>query len=92
MLLERHANELAGRSALSLLPFREIWAVDFEFNFCGCAGNNPVPVCLVAWELRSGRKIRLWCDEFGKKPPYPTDGDVLFISYYRPPKWAATWR
>ena len=68
-------------SALSLLPFREIWAVDFEFNFA-TIGDNPIPVCLVAWELRSGRKIRMWCDEFGSTPPYPTDDDVLFIAYY----------
>jgi hypothetical protein len=82
MFLETKANGLAGQTALSLLPFREIWAVDFEFNFGGCTGNNPVPVCLVAWELRSGRKIRLWCDEFDNKPPYPTDRDVLVIAYY----------
>jgi DNA polymerase I len=82
MLLEKHADGLVGQTALSFLPFREIWAVDFEFNLGGYTGNNPVPVCLVAWELRSGRKIRLWCDEFGNKPPYPTDRDVLFIAYY----------
>jgi DNA polymerase I len=82
MLLEKHADGLVGQTALSFLPFREIWAVDFEFNLGGYTGNNPVPVCLVAWELRSGRKIQLWCDEFGNKPPYPTDRDVLFIAYY----------
>jgi hypothetical protein len=37
---------------------------------------------LVAWELRSGRKLRLWRDEFGATPPYPTGPDVLFIAYY----------
>jgi len=39
------------------LPYREIWAVDFEF--VGDPGENPKPVCLAAWELRSGRKLRL---------------------------------
>jgi hypothetical protein len=48
MFLETQANRLVGQTAISLLPFREIWAVDFEFNFGGYTGNNPVPVCLVA--------------------------------------------
>ena len=60
------------------LPFTEVWAVDFEF---GSSRQNPEPVCLVAWELRSGRKLRLWGDGFGL-PPYPTGPDVLFVAYY----------
>ena len=55
---------------LDRLPFAEIWAVDFEFG--AEPGENPEPVCLVAWELQSGRKVRLWRDEFGAAPPYPT--------------------
>ena len=35
---------------LSELPFKEIWAVDFEFN--GKPGDRPNPVCMVARELR----------------------------------------
>jgi DNA polymerase I len=62
------------------LPYREIWAVDFEFR--SEAGERPDPVCLVAWELKSGRKIRLWRDQFGAVPPYATDANVLFVAYY----------
>jgi len=62
------------------LPFGQIWAVDFEFD--AKPGENPEPVCLVAWELRSGRKVRLWRDEFGTSPPYPTGLDALFVAYY----------
>ena len=69
-----------GRPLDDLLPFAEIWAVDFEFG--AEPGENPEPVCLVAWELRSGRKLRLWRDEFGAEPPYPTGPDVLFVAYY----------
>jgi DNA polymerase I len=65
---------------LDQLPFQEIWAVDFEF--VAEPGENPVPVCLVAWELRSGRKVRLWQDEFGVEPPYPTGPHSLFVAYY----------
>ena len=65
---------------LDLLPFPEIWAVDFEFG--SEPGGNPEPVCLVACELRSGRKLRLWHDEFGNEPPYPTGPGALFVAYY----------
>jgi hypothetical protein len=62
------------------LPFREVWLVDFEF--LAVPGDNPTPVCLVAKELRTGRIIRLWKDEFGAVPPYPTGPETLFVAYY----------
>jgi DNA polymerase-1 len=62
------------------LPFREIWAVDFEFM--SDPGDRPFPLCLVARELRTGRLIRQWRDEFGPKPPYPTDRNSLFLAYF----------
>jgi hypothetical protein len=69
-------------SVLDRLPYREVWVVDFEFG--GGGGNNPVPRCLVARELRSGRTIRIWEDELlrMRKPPYPTDQTSLFVAYY----------
>jgi DNA polymerase-1 len=69
------------------LPFAEIWVVDFEFYpgagtaNGGCDGDASTPLCLVALEMRTGRIIRQWQDEFGPFPPYRLDGDVLFISY-----------
>jgi len=60
--------------------FREVVVVDFEF--IAPAGNRPVPVCLVAHELRSGRRFRVWRDQFGLAPPYATGTDVLFVAYY----------
>jgi DNA polymerase-1 len=39
-------------------------------------------VCVVAWELRSGHRIRLWQDKFGAAPPYPTGPNSLFVAYY----------
>jgi hypothetical protein len=70
----------ATHPILDLLPFREIWVVDFEFG--SKPGENPEPVCLVAWELKSGRKFRHWRDQFGAAPPYPIGPDVLLIAYY----------
>src|SRR5512132_1390341 len=65
---------------LDALPYAEIWAVDFEFN--AEPGENPEPVCLVAWELRSGQKVKVWQDGFGATPPYPTGPNALFVAYY----------
>src|SRR5262245_20261940 len=61
-------------------PFEQIWLVDFEF--AAPAGEPPAPVCLVALELRSGRLIRQWRDEFGQAPPYPLDPSALFVSFF----------
>ena len=65
---------------LGTLPFREVWAVDFEFAVKD--GARPDPVCLVAWELRSGHRLKLWRSEFGPCPPYSVGPDSLFIAYY----------
>jgi len=60
--------------------FREIVLADFEFEIG--QGERPVPVCLVAHELTSGRKFRIFQDQFGLAPPYATGPDVLFVAYY----------
>ena len=62
------------------LPYREVWLVDFEF--ASPPGERPEPACLVAIELRSGRKIRLWRDQFGVEPPYPVYDYSLFVCYF----------
>jgi hypothetical protein len=64
------------------LPFTEIWLLDFEY--ISEPGSHPSPVCLVAKELVSGRRIRLWRDELGSKPPFRVEPDVLFVAYYAP--------
>jgi DNA polymerase-1 len=60
--------------------FREIIVADFEFE--ARHGERPVPVCLVAHELRSGRRFRVWQDQFGSAPPYATGPDALFTAFY----------
>jgi hypothetical protein len=60
--------------------FREVVVADTEFAIT--PGNQPIPVCLVAHELRSGRRVRIWQDQFGPAPPCATGPDVLFIAYY----------
>ena len=69
------------------LPFRELWVVDTEFYpgvglaNGGVEGDAATPLCLVAYEMRSGRTIRLWQDEFGPFPPYRLDAGALIMGY-----------
>ena len=64
------------------LPFREVWALDFEY--VSESGARPAPVCVVARELGSDRLIRMWLH--GERPPVPFDTGPgsLFVSYYAP--------
>ena len=61
---------------------REVWLADFEFS--APPGERPRPICLVAWEFTSGRKLRIWEDELMQltAPPFATDGQSLFVAYY----------
>ncbi len=72
----------ASVSALARLRYREIWAVDFEFQ--APDGERPEPVCMVARELRSGRLLRFWRDELLalSRPPFGIGADALFVAYY----------
>jgi DNA polymerase family A len=69
------------------LPFEELWAVDTEFYpgpglaNGGREGDPSTPLCLVALEMRTGRIVRLWQDEFGPFPPYRMDGGALIMGY-----------
>ena len=62
--------------------FTEVWALDFEYG--AAPGERPMPICLVARELFTGRTIRLWEDELRGRavPPYPIRPDVLLVAYY----------
>jgi len=62
--------------------FNEIWFVDFEFS--APSGERPVPICLVAWEMNTGRKLRIWQDQLKNMsgPPYSIDKKSLFVAYY----------
>jgi DNA polymerase-1 len=69
------------------LPHEEIWAVDFEYYpgpglaNGGVEGDAVTPLCLVAIEMRTGRVIRRWQDEFCPFPPYRLDAGALFVSF-----------
>lgn len=62
--------------------FQSIWLVDFKFSVL--PGERPTPICLVAWELGSGRRIKFFQDELMamKAPPYNIDKHSLFVVYH----------
>jgi DNA polymerase I len=74
-------------TAPMISDYEEIWAIDFEFYpgpdlaSGGREGDLPTPLCLVAIELRTGRVIHRWVDQFGSLPPYRIDSGALIVSY-----------
>ena len=69
-------------SMLDRLPFQHIWIVDFEF--IAKEGERPDPVCMVAFEVRSGTYLMLWRDELTSlnSPPFDTTANSLFVAFY----------
>src|SRR5262249_1902442 len=63
---------------IELRDFQRIYVYDFEFQTP--PGNPVIPHCMVAHELRSGKRIRLWADQLSV-PPFPTDSKTLFVTY-----------
>jgi hypothetical protein len=69
-------------SALDSLPFREIWAVDFEFR-APPGERIQLVTCMCARELRSGRELNIWGDELLRLPaaPFNVGSDSVFVAY-----------
>ncbi len=55
-----------------------IWCLDFEFT--QGPGERPVPICMVAHEVRTGCTMRMWLQP---PPPCPFDPyeDAVFVAY-----------
>ena len=62
------------------LPYARIVACDFEYR--AGPGDRPDVHCMVAQDLVSGQVWRLWRDDMGDHPPFPTDASTLFCAYY----------
>jgi hypothetical protein len=62
--------------------FDEIWLVDFEFS--APPGEVPSVVCMVALEVISERRLRMWKDELEAEnsPPFSLDPRSLYVAYY----------
>ena len=64
--------------------FNEIWVCDTEFK--SCLGERQQPICLVAYELRSGREVKIWFDQTENPAPnslpFEVGSSSLFVSYF----------
>ena len=62
--------------------FDEIWMVDFEFR--APDGHRPHVVCMVAEELRTGKRIECWEEELRRlsRCPFNIGRDAVVIAYY----------
>ena len=52
-------------------------------------GERPLPHCMVARELRSGRTLRIWLGaaEVLGGPVFDIDDEVLFVAYFSSAEW-----
>jgi hypothetical protein len=70
----------------ALTPYRHVWTLDYEFT--APDGNKPVPLCLVARDLKTGELVRHWLDGGAPvSPPFDTGPDNLFVAYYSSAEW-----
>jgi hypothetical protein len=62
--------------------FLEIWVIDFEFISSG--GEIYEPICCVAWELKSGKKKKWWCDELRamEQAPWECGSDAVTVAFF----------
>lgn len=68
-----------------VLRYREVWVLDFEY--IAKDGECPDVVCMVAYEIYSGRRLHLWRDELDS-PPFSLADDVLFVAYAAVAEWS----
>ncbi len=68
--------------SVDLGRFTEVVLVDFEFR--AAPGERPDPICMIAHELHSGRRHRLFREELRslRTAPYPTGSDTLFVGFF----------
>ena len=66
----------------ALLPYKEVWMVDFEFS--APPGERQKVICMVARGFKTGKTLRIWEEELGTmaKPPFSIGADALYVAYY----------
>jgi hypothetical protein len=62
--------------------FQRVWLVDFEYSVSD--GDTPVPICMVAIELRSGELRRWWFTDLRELVAAPIDigCEDLFVAFF----------
>ena len=60
--------------------FARIWCLDFEFSHQ--PGGLPLPLCMVAREIRTQDLVRVWLADGQQSPPSPFNKSDLIVAYY----------
>jgi len=70
-----------GNDVRGLADFHSVVCCDFEYR--ADPGEKHWPICMVSYELHSGREVRMWRDELLNHgcAPFDTGPDALFVSY-----------
>ncbi len=64
--------------------YKAIWILDFEFNRTD--GENPHPICLVAYDLVAQKLIRVWLSD-SDTLPFDISENSLFVAYFASAEW-----
>ena len=62
--------------------YTRVWCLDFEFSHQ--PGGLPVPLCMVAREVRSQELVRVWLAGDPQPSPVPFNKSDLLVAYYAP--------
>ena len=60
--------------------YARVWCLDFEFSHQ--PGGLPVPLCMVAREIRTQELVRVWLTDGQQSPPNPFNKSDLIVAYY----------
>lgn len=69
-------------------PLDRVVVIDTEFHNEQRPGNRPVPVCVCAVELPSGRRHRIWCADDAPMPPNPLPPDAVYVAFGASAEWS----
>ena len=60
--------------------YARVWCIDFEFSHQ--PGGLPLPLCMVAREVRSQELVRVWLADGVQSCPIPFNKSDLIVAYY----------
>jgi hypothetical protein len=64
-----------------------MWVIDFEFQ--QLPGENPLPHCVVAYEIRSKRTVKMELNgTIPRDCPFQMNDGVLFVGFFSCAEWA----
>ena len=60
--------------------YARVWCIDFEFSHQ--PGGLPLPLCMVAREIKTQELVRVWLADGVQSCPIPFNKSDLIVAYY----------